>query len=412
MNNPTQRTRNWRARALRIGLVAGVGALLVALALWPTTVRVDSTVAKTDTVRETFEAEGRTRVRDRYVITAPLAGTIRRIDLSAGDAVKAGQALVTLDPVATPTLDARTRAQAQAQLAAAEAQLATAEAEEGAAREAASLARSELQRQEALAAQSMVSQQALQQARTLQERADWQARSARFQVATAKHQVSAAQAVLQPGGPQGAAPGTTAIRSPVDGVVLRRHAQSARPVQAGEPLLDIGDPAALEVEVDVLSSDAVRLNKGAAVELLRWGGGPVLQGAVARVEPGAFTKTSALGVEEQRVWVTVELLSPREQWSALGEAYRVHARFVLRSVDGAVTIPSGALFRPTGGDQGGNKDRWAVFRVEGGKARLRDVRVGLQGEGRVQVTNGLNAGDEVVLHPPRELSDGQRVKAP
>ena len=160
--------------------------------------------------------------------------------------------------------------------------------------------------------------------------------------------------------------------------------------------------------MDVLSSDAVRLSKGAVVELLRWGGGPVLQGAVARVEPGAFTKTSALGVEEQRVWVTVELLSPREQWSALGEAYRVHARFVLRSADGAVTIPSGALFRPTGDGE----DRWAVFRVEGGKARLREVCIGLQGEGRVQITEGLNADDEVVLHPPRDLSDGQRVKAP
>ena len=214
---------------------------------------------------------------------------------------------------------------------------------------------------------------------------------------------------MHPGGPQGAGPVVSVLRAPVNGVVLRRHLQSARPVQPGEPLLEIGDPGALEVEVDVLSTDAVRLRPGQAVEILRWGGEPALRGEVARVEPTAFTKTSALGVEEQRVWVVVHLLSSQEERRNLGEAYRVHARFVLREAPDSLSLPTGALFRPdtTQGDE-----RWAVFRVEAGKARLRDVEIGLRGEGQVQVLRGLSTGDQVVMHPPRELSDGDRVQQP
>jgi HlyD family secretion protein len=403
------RPRNWRARVLRVGAVAGVVALLATLALWPQTRRVDIAEVKTGLVRETFEAEGRTRVRDRYVITAPMAATVRRIQLEPGDPVTAGQPLVSLEPVATPTLDARTRAQLGAEAAGARAELQAAQAQSESARYAATLARSEAERVKALRDQGMVSLQSLEQAQTLRERSELEARSATFRVSTATHRLEASEALLHPGGPQAGVQAVTVLRAPVNGVVLRRHVQSSRPVQPGEPLLEMGDPGALEVEVDVLSTDAVRLHAGQAVEILRWGGEPALRGEVARVEPTAFTKTSALGVEEQRVWVVIHLLSPHEQWRNLGEAYRVHARFVLREARDSISVPTGALFRLDNANADGH---WAVFRVEGGKAQRREVEIGLRGDGQVQVLRGLSVGDLVVLHPPRELSDGDRVTTP
>lgn len=194
------------------------------------------------------------------------------------------------------------------------------------------------------------------------------------------------------------------LSAPVAGVLLRRHFESARPVQAGEPLLEIGDPGRLEVEVDVLSADAVRLREGMAVELLRWGEPQPLAGQVRRIEPAGFTKFSALGVEEQRVWVMVALTSPPGQWRRLGDAYRVNARFVLDQAVDVVRVPTSALFREGDGQ--------AVFRVEGSRARLRPVGTGLQGGGFTQVLSGLAAGDAVVVHPDRSLADGDRIRRP
>lgn len=393
--------KNGKARALRLILIAATGAALLALALWPETLRVDSAPVELGRVRETLEAEGRTRVRERHVIAAPMAAQARRLTLEPGDPVKAGEALLTLEPLATPALDARSRAQAEAQIEAASAQRLAAAAEARAADSAAALARAELLRQQGLAAQGMVSPAALQQAETAAQRAELAAQGARFREATAGHQWQAAQAALTAAGPGGRA--ALVLTAPLDGVVLRRHYQSARSVQAGEPLLEIGDPRALEVEVDVLSADAVRLRPGQAVELTRWGGEPALEGRVQRIEPGAFAKVSALGVEEQRVWVIVELLSPRERWQRLGEGYRVLARFVLAQQDDALQVPTSAVFRQPDGSA-------ALFRIEGGRARLQPVELGLQGEGRSAIRRGLSQGDRVVLHPPRELEDGARVE--
>jgi HlyD family secretion protein len=378
-----------RARWFRYGLLALVVLTLAALALWPSTVRVDSAMVERGTVRDTFEAEGRTRVRDRYLITAPMTATARRLGLEPGDAVEAGQVLVTLDAATPPALAQAARAEADS------------------AERAAALARSELDRLRPLAAQGMVPQDVLQRAETDAQRSALALQGARFRQATAAHQQEAARALLQPIGSGGTGPAVLQLRAPASGVVLRRHFQSARTVQPGEPLLEIGDPSALEVEVDVLSSDAVRLRVGQPVELLRWGGAPPLIGEVRRIEPVAFTKVSALGVEEQRVWVIVDILSPREQWAPLGEAYRVHARFVLQTATDTLHVPSGALHR-----SGPSGTGWAVFRIEGGKARLQAVETGLQGEGRTEIRQGLAAGDRVVLHPPRELADGARVATP
>jgi HlyD family secretion protein len=387
---------------VRYALAGAVVAVLVAVAAWPGARLVDSGEAARGAVRETVEAEGRTRLRDSYVIAAPIAAMARRLQLEPGDAIDAGQVLVVLDPVTTPSLDTRSRAEAVARLAAARARYAAAQEQTRAAEAIADQLRNEATRQRELLTRELVASESAERAIAVSLRADREAASAKFQEATARHEVTAAEVVLARGSRD--QPGTAALElaAPVSGVVLRRHFESARPVQAGEALIEIGDPAGMEVEVDVLSADAVRLREGMAVELLRWGGTPPLAGRVRRVEPGGFTKFSALGVEEQRVWVIVEIASPREEWTSLGESYRVNARFILREAADALRVPASAVFRHAGGP--------AVFRIDGSRARLTPVRTGIEGEGWAQVEEGLVAGDRVVLHPDRELEDGGRVR--
>lgn len=392
------------ARRLRYVLLALLALALATMALWPAPLPVDSASVQRGTVSQTLESEGRTRLRHPYVITAPVAALARRITLAPGDTVKSGQVLVTLDPVAAPTLDARTRAEASARIEAAQAQMQAAQAEALAAQASAEQARIEVQRLRPLAAQGLVSAQTLLMAQTTQQRSELQAQSARFHQASAAHQLQAARAALTPGGPQRQAGAPVQLTSPIDAVVLRRHLHSAQSVMPGDVLIEIGDPAALEVEVDVLSSDAVQIQPGMRVELLRWGADPTLQGVVRRVNPAAFTRTSALGVSEQRVWVIIDITSPREQWQRLGEAFRVHARFFLREAHGTLHAPGSAVFR-----QG---DESVVFRIDAGRARLTPVQTGLHGGGRVEILRGVTQGDTLVIHPPRELTDGSRVQQP
>ncbi|WP_411832497.1 efflux RND transporter periplasmic adaptor subunit [Pseudoxanthomonas mexicana] len=394
-----------RARRFRYLAAGSIVLALLLMVLWPDARLVDSGAVERGAVRETLDAEGRTRLRDRYVVAAPTAAMARRLALRPGDAVEAGQPLVVLDPGTAAPLDARTRAATESWVAGARASLASAREEAQSAEAAARQARAEAERLRVLARGQLVAVETAERADTARQRAEREAASARYREATAAHQMRAAEAVLARGR-AGAADGEAelVLTAPVAGVVLRRHFESARPVQAGEPLIEIGDPAAMEVEVDVLSADAVRLREGMRVELLRWGGERPLPGRVRRVEPGGFTKFSALGVEEQRVWVIVELAEPHAQWQRLGEAYRVNARFVLRERADALRAPASAVFRH--GDDG-----HAVFRIDGARARLAPVRTGLQGGGWVEITEGLEAGDRVVVHPDRELSDRDRVRS-
>lgn len=384
-------------------LVAGLVVLaLVAIALWPAAIPVDSGTVGRGPVQETVEAEGRTRLRDRYVVAAPVAALARRLEFEPGDRVEAGTVLVVLDPVAAAMLDSRSRAEAEARLAAARAQLAAAREDAQAAEARAVQVAAEAARQQTLRQRGLVAAEAAERAATEDVRAAREAASARFREATARHEVAAAAAVLERGAGDATQRAALELTAPVAGVVLRRHFESARPVQAGEALIEIGDPGGLEVEVDVLSADAVRLREGMRVELLRWGEVRPLAGRVRRIEPGGFTKFSALGVEEQRVWVLVEITSPREEWPALGEAYRVNARFVLREKRETLRAPASATFRSDGG--------MAVFRIDGGRARLVPVHTGLQGDGWIEVEDGLREGDRLVLHPDRELEDGARLQ--
>lgn len=391
------------SRRLRYVLAGAVVAVLIAVAMWPQARLVDTAQVDRGRVRETVEAEGRTRLRDRYVVSAPVAAIARRLELEPGDAVTAGQQLVVLDPVAAPTLDVRSRASAEANVAAARARVAAAGEEVRSAVAAATQAQAEARRLRELRERGLVAIEEAERAETARVRAERAAASARFAEATARHDLDAAEAVLAYGSGDAAEGAALTLTSPVDGVVLRRHYESAKPVQAGEALLEVGDPAAMEVEVDVLSQDAVRLREGMDVELVRWGETHPIAARVQRVEPGGFTKFSALGVEEQRVWVIVEFVSPREDWQRLGEAYRVNARFILRQVDDVLRAPTGAVFAHDDGD--------AVFRIDGGRARLTPVRIGLKGGGYAEIADGLAAGDQLIVHPDRELEADTRVRA-
>lgn len=350
-----------------------------------------------------IEEEGKTRVRDRYVIHAPMSGHLRRIELEVGDAVRPGQVLAVLEPARADALDPRTRSQAQAQARAAEAAFAVARQELRAAEAEALLARQELVRAEALGQAEFLSRAAVDQARTRVDRSDAAREAARHAVDVARHRLETARAVLaraaalQAGGPTE----LMEVRAPVAGRVLKLVRESEGAVTAGQALLEIGNPQALEVEVEVLSTQAVRIEPGARVLLERWGG-PPLEARVRLVEPAGFTKVSALGVEEQRVRVIVDITAPRETWQTLGDGYRVDARFVLWEAQDVLQVPASSLFR--------HNDGWAVFVVEAERARLRAVELGQRAGLAAQVLSGLKAGERVVAHPDDRIRDGIRVR--
>lgn len=391
-----------RARlALLLVILAIAGGLV--WGFMPRPVAVEMATATQGPLTVTVEEEGKTRVRDRYVIHAPMSGHARRIALKVGDPVRRGQVLTVLEPARADALDPRTRSQAQAQARAAEAALAAAREDARAAEAEATLARQELARAEALGQAEFLSRAAVDQARTRVNRSDAAREAARHAVDVARHQLETARAVLaraatlQAGGPTE----LLEVRAPVDGRVLRLVRESEGAVAAGQPLLEIGNPEALEVEVEVLSTQAVRIHPDARVLLERWGG-PPLEARVRTVEPAGFTKVSALGVEEQRVRVIVDITAPREAWQTLGDGYRVDARFVLWEAADVLQVPTSSLFR--------HKEGWAVFVVEAERARLRAVDLGQRAGLAAQVLTGLKAGERVIAHPDDRIRDGVRVR--
>jgi HlyD family secretion protein len=362
---------------------------------------VDAAEVARGPFRVTVEEEGRTRVKDRYKLSAPIAGQIGRVSLEPGDRVAPGDALFVIDPQPAVPLDARTRAQAQATLARAGSALQASQTQMQVEQARAALADSELARLQPLAASGHVSAAALERAQAEARSATAALRSARFAVDVARHERDVARAAL---GTHDVGPGSAPlqVRSPVAATVLRRLRESAGAVQPGEEVLTLGDLDSLEVEVDVLSPDAVRLQPGMRVEFERWGGDETLTGRVRRVEPSGFTKISALGVEEQRVWVVVEPDGERDAWRRLGDGYRVEARFVVWQDDDVLQVPAGALFR--------EDDRWAAYVIDGDRLRHRQVSAGRRSGLLAQVLDGLQPGERVVLHPGRDLRDGTRVR--
>ena len=386
-------------------LLAVVMAAALAWGFWPAPVLVEVAVVTEAPLSVSVEEEGQTRVKDRFVISAPVAGYLQRIQLDVGDRVEQRQVLAVMEPLRPEVLDPRSRARAEAQVAAAEAALHAAEEQAAAASAETKFARAELARKRRLQADSLVSVGELDAAETRAHQTAAEQRSADFGVDVARFELEAAQTALQFSISDNgdAAPETVKLRAPVTSRVLQLHHESEGVVATGEALLEIGDPAALEVAVDVLSADAVRIQPGTPVEFHRWGGELPLDGVVRSIEPTGFTKVSALGVEEQRVWVIADLTTPREQWQQLGDGYRVEAHFILWQDAAVLQVPASALFR--------SADGWAAFAVVDGRARLTQVRTGRNNGLVTQIIAGLDAGASVIVHPDDRIEDGVRVSA-
>lgn len=385
------------------GALIAVGAL--AFAFSPRPVAVEVARAVRGPLRVTVDEDGRTRIKERYIVSAPLGGQLRRIELKAGDCVVAGETLVAiLEPVAPELIDVRSREQLEARVRAAEIQVQSAGARLERVRAAHELAQLELARAITLTEQGAIARQEFDRtretARVVTEdlkSADYARQIAGFELEQARAAVSRTST-----NPRAADPWDWRILSPISGRVLRVFHEDAAVVPATTRLVELGDPADLEVEVDVLSSDAVQVRVGARTFFEHWGGDVPLEGRVRVVEPAGFLKISALGVEEQRVNVIIDFVTPAERRRALGDAYRVEARIVVWEADEVLKVPVGALFR-SGGE-------WAVFAVVGGRARLTRVKVG-HGNGReTEIVSGLAAGDTVVIHASDKVADGVRIK--
>jgi len=392
----------WRRRIL-LGLLGVLIAGGLAYGFWPKARPVDVARVARAHLEETVDEEGRTRVVDRYVVSAPVAGFAQRIDLEVGDAVKRDQTLATLEPLRAPALDPRAQAEAQARVQAAAAAVKSAEEQVQAAAAETDLAHKDRDRLVQLSKSQFISQDRLDAAWARVRTAEATLRSMEFSVKVARHQLEAARTALAYTGTQ---PGhdtahVVDIKAPVSGRVLKVQHESEGVVDKGQSLLEVGDPRSLEVAVDVLSADAVRIQPGMPVRFERWGGAEALQGRVRTIEPVGFTKISALGVEEQRVWVISDITSPPAQWARLGDGYRVEASFILWQADNVLQVPASALFR--------YRSEWAVFVVEHGEARRRPVSLGHRGALAVQVTEGLSEGDTVIVHPDETVQDGVAV---
>jgi len=379
--------------AAPIAIVGG----LAAAALWPEAVTVDTATVARAAMDVTIDEQGDTRVRERFVVSAPVSGRLLRVDLEPGDTVVRGRTVVArLLPAPSPLLDSRTRAEAGAAAAAAEAAVRQARAERDRATAAFDQERRSLARQEQLMSDGAISRAAIDAARAAAEQAESAVHAASAAIERAEREAAVARARLQ--SPVGTAQPVTVV-APVNGAVLTRRRESEAVIAAGEALLELGDPSDVEVVVELLSSDAVRVEHGNRVRIEGWGGPGPLTGRVRRVEPSGFIKVSALGVEERRVRVIIELDADIAE-SRLGDGYRVDARIVVWSAE-VVTVPLGALFRQ---DRG-----WGAFVVDGGRARLCRIEIGQRNNEVAEVLQGLSPGARVVLHPPDTLHDGIRL---
>lgn len=386
----------------RIVSVAVILALVasVAWALWPRPVSVETAIVGTSDLVVTVEEDGTSLIRDVFHVSVPVMGRLTRVSLHAGDSVLEGQTLASIQPAGPGLLDERTRRVAEAAVQAALAGIAVAEASLAQAESSSNFAEAELERTIALADRGLVSTQAEQRAVLAAETAQKGVEAARATLLMHQRELDSAQAALIEGGSSTASACCVEVKSPASGRVLSVFAESEQIMQPGTLLMDIGDPSDLEVQVDVLSNDAVRIAGGARATVEDWGGEP-LRAEVALVDPMAATKVSALGIEEQRTGVTLRFLDGPESRPGLGHGYRVTARIVVWEGEDLVTVPLGALFR--------SGENWSVFVVEDGAARLRTLTLGQRNADEAEVVSGLEPGETIIIHPGDNVVDGRSV---
>ncbi len=392
-------------RLLTVLVLALLAAAGLAFAFWPQPELVDFAAADRGPLRVTIDDEGETRVKDVYVVSAPVGGRVLRLGSEVGDRVVEGETvLATIRETEPAFLDARAREEAVARIAAAEAAARLAGTELARAEAELRFAQSELARNRRLVQHEVVSEQAIERAETeVRVREAARASMAATRQLRLAELAAARAALIGPASDAGSADcGCLEVRAPISGTVLQLHQKSENVVVAGAPLLELGDPGNLEVVVDLLSQDAVRARPGAPVLIEDWGGSEPLQGWVERVEPFGFTKVSALGIEEQRVNVIIDFVDPKAA-RQLGHGFRVITRIVEWQSEDALRVPLGALFR--------DGEAWAVFKLTDGRAALQQVKIGHQNEQHAELLEGLAAGDQVVLHPSDRIADGTRIEA-
>ena len=376
----------------------GIGLVLIAMIAMlsaPNPVNVTTAKVKRGKMTVGLDAQGEIRLHDKYTMSAPITGRLERVVLHEGDAIAAGQIIGKIFP---PSLDPRQRESLNAQERMSEAMVSEAEARLEQVKAAAEQAKRQRERAETLSKASAISPEALENAQQAERTANEELRAAQFRIQSAQYQLQSARAARREYSSSEA--GAVTLKAPISGKVLRIYEKSERTVMAGAPMLDIGDPALTEVLIDVLSIDAVKIQSGYPVMIQGWGGDRVLKGRVRYVEPSAYTKISALGIEEKRVNVIAELL---DRESTLGDGYRVQTNIVLWEGDNVVSIPSSALFR-SGND-------WAVFVIRNGEAKLQKIQVGHRTGFDVEVLSGLKPEEEVILHPSNQVVDGAKVKS-
>ena len=387
----------------RLWKIALVILALAAIGYWafrPAAVPADFATVERGSLEVTVNEEGRTRVRDRYVVSAPVPGRMARIELEPGDPVTARKTLLAqFQPSDPALLDVRTRAELDARVKAAESALGGARAERERLRAELAFAQAELKRARRLVDEKVISAREMDVAERQAQTVERALQSADFGVRTAEYQLQQARASLTQS--QGSRGITIPLYSPVNGVVLRRLQESAAVVPAGTPLLEVGDIRDLEIVSDLLSSAAVRVRAGQSVLIEQWGGDRPLKGRVRRVEPSGFTKISALGVEEQRVNAIVDFDDPAEERPAIGDGYRVEARIIVSSRENVLKVPVSSLVRH-GAD-------WAVYTVDNERAVRRVVQIGERNGLEAEITGGLSGGERIIVYPSDAIAHGVKV---
>jgi HlyD family secretion protein len=387
-----------------LGIAALLALALLAWAFMPSPAEVDVAAVTQGRFERSVLEDGKTRVRDRFAVSTPLTGRVARIDLRQGDAVQRGDTVAMVWPAASALLDERSRAEQAARVGAVQAALARAHANGERALAALEQARAELKRSEALAREGFVSPNQNETGRLSVRLREKELDAARQDEDAARHELDQARLALKlfnqpaPDGPQRA----FAITAPVSGKVLKILQQSEGAVVSGTPLMELGDPSQLEVEADLLTEDAAQVRPGTPVRLSNWGGPEVLTGQVRLVEPAAFTKVSALGVQEQRVNAIIDITTPRERWAALGDGYKVDVSVLVQVAPNVIKVPVSALF-PQGA-------RSALYVLDGGRARLREVEVVARNGQEAWVKSGVAVGAQVITYPDAKLKDNDKVK--
>jgi HlyD family secretion protein len=394
--------RNW----VWIGVVVLLLAGLVAWAVIPTPVAVDVATVRRAPFTQTVDEQAKTRIRDHYSVTAPLSGELDRIALREGDDVAAGSVVARLRPALPALLDSRTELELRRRVDGARAAKQAADARAARAQVAQVQARLDGERSRKLAEAHLIATAKLQTDELALAMTAQELESAKADAHVAQHDIDIAVAALERAREAGRGGGNTdwPLAAPIAGRVLRVQQKSGGTVNLGTPLLELGDPANLEVLIELLTTEAPQVASGAVVRFSNWGGAAPLDGRVRRIEPWGFTKVSALGVEEQRVNVLVDIVSPRREWESLGEGYRLDAHIEVYRQAAALAVPTGALFRVG--------DRWHVYTVGlNGRARTVPVTIGHRNDRFAEVLGGINQGDRVVVYPSDAVHDGVRVSA-